>query len=90
MKYLLANYRLDRMIQKEKPVEVMDSLILPPTNKALEDTIQKNNSDDLSKAERKQQQEEKYKVYQRTYVGQLSEEEESNTESDYSSYSYFG
>ena len=72
---------------KEKPVEVMDSLILQPMSKAPEDTVQNNDSDDLSKMERKQQQEEdKYEVYQRTYMGQLSEEEESNTESYYSGY----
>ena len=76
---------------KEKLVEVAGSLLPPPMTKALEDTIQKNDHDDLSEAERKQQQEEeKYEVYQRTYMGQLSEEEESDTESDYSVYSYFG
>ena len=52
--------------------------------------VKKNDSNELSKAERKQQQEEeKYEVYQRTYIGQLSEEGESNTESDCSGYSYF-
>ena len=51
----------------------------------------KDDSNELSKAEKKQQQEEeKYVVYQRTYIGQLSEEDESYTESDYSGYSYFG
>ena len=44
----------------------------------------------LSKAERKlQQEEEKYKLDQRVYVGKLSEEEESDTESECSGYSYF-
>ena len=75
---------------KEKLVEVTYSLIPPTTTKALEDTIQKNDSDNTSKVERKhQQEEEKYKVYQKAYMGQLSEEDESNTESDYSGYSYF-
>ena len=68
-----------------------DLLILPPTTKTLEDTAEMNDNDELSEAERKQQQEEeKYVVYQRTYVGQLSEEEESDSESDNSGYSYFG
>ena len=51
---------------------------------------EKNDSDELSEAERKQQQEQKFTVYQRIYVAQLSEEEESETELDYSGYSYFG
>ena len=65
-------------------VDVTVSLILPLTSKAPEDMAGKNDSDVLSKAERKQQQgEEKYVVYQKTYVGQLSEEQESDTETDY-------
>ena len=76
---------------KEELVEVTDSLILPLTTKAPEDTVDKNDSDKPSKVGRKQQQEDdKYTVYQRTYMGQLSDEEEGNTESDYSGYSYFG
>ena len=67
-----------------------DSLILPRPTEELEDMVEKNNSNELSEAERKQQlEEEKYKVYQRTYSGQISEEEESDTDSDYSGYSYF-
>ena len=43
------------------------------------DMIEKNDSDKLSKVESKQQQEEeKYELYRRVYLGQLSEEEESN------------
>ena len=68
---------------KEKLVEVTDMLIPPPMTKTPEDIVEKSNSDKLSKAERKlQQEEEKYKLYQRVYMGQLSEEEESNTEPD--------
>ena len=58
-------------------------------NKASEHMVEKNNSEELSEAEGKQQEVEMYEVYQRTYMGQLSEGEESNTESDYPGYSYF-
>ena len=76
---------------KEELVDMTDLLVLSPTTKAPEDMGEKNDSDELSKVERKQQQEEeKYVVYQRTYIGQLSEEKESKTESDNSGYSYFG
>ena len=43
---------------KEEPVEVTDSLIPSPMTKAPEGMIEKNNSDELSKAERKQEEEE--------------------------------
>ena len=43
---------------KEKPVEVTDSLIPPPLTEMLEDTAGKNDSDKLSEAKRKLQQEE--------------------------------
>ena len=37
-----------------------------------------------------QQEEEKYVLQQKIYIGQLGEEEESNTGSEYLGYSYFG
>ena len=47
----------------------------------------KKDGKELSEAERKLQwEEESYKQYQRLYVGQLSEEEESDTESYCSAY----
>ena len=67
----------------------MESLIPLPTTKALEEITEKTD-DELTKAKnRDQQKEEKYTMYQRTYIGQLSEEEGSVTESDYSGSSYF-
>ena len=57
--------------------------------RAQDNMVEKNDSDELCETERKQQQGEKYVVYQRIYMGQLSEEEDSNTESDFSGYSYF-
>ena len=70
---------------KEELVEVTGSLIPLPMTRVPEDMVEKNDSSELSKVDRKQE-EEKYKVYQRTYVGQHSEEEETDTESDYSGY----
>ena len=67
-----------------------DSLIPPLLTKTPEDMVEKNNSNKLSDSERKlQQEEEKYKQYQRVYMGQLSEKEESDTELDCSVCSYF-
>ena len=75
---------------KEELIEVTDSLIPPPPTETPEDMAGKNNSEELSEAERKlQQEEESYKQYHRVYMRQLSEEEESDTESDSSTYSYF-
>ena len=39
---------------KQELVEETDSLILPPMTKASEDMVEKNDSDELSEAERKQ------------------------------------
>ena len=75
---------------KEEPKKVTDSLVPPPLTETPEDMAGKNDSKELSEAERKlQQEEENYKQYQRIYMGQLSEEEESDTASDCSTYSYF-
>ena len=38
---------------------------------------------------RYQQEEEKYVLQQKIYIDQLSDEEESDTDSEYSGYSYF-
>ena len=75
---------------REELIEVTYSLIPPPPTETPEDTIGKNGGEELSEIERKLQlEEESYKQYQRIYVGQLSEQEESDTESDCSTYSYF-
>ena len=53
-----------------------ESLIPPLTTKALEEMAEKTNSNELNEVERRDQwEEEKDMVYQRTHVGQLSEEE---------------
>ena len=74
---------------KEEQVNVTESLIPLLTTKALEEMTEKTD-DELTKAEKRDQQEkEKYAMYQRMYIGQLSEEEKSDTESDYLGSSYF-
>ena len=74
----------------EELIEVTDSLIPPPLTETPGDMTERNDSQELSEVERKlQQEEEKYKLYERIYVGQLSEEEESDTESDNLTYCYF-
>ena len=48
-------------------------------------------TEELTEVEmRFQQEEENYMLHLKVYVGQLSQEEESDTESHYSGYSYFG
>ena len=48
------------------------------------------NKEELSEAEKRlQQEEEKYGLYRRVYVGQLSNEEESDMDSDGSTYSFY-
>ena len=75
---------------KKELIELTDSLIPPPLTEMPEDMVGKNDSKELSKVESKLNRREKsYEQYQRVYVGQLSEEEESDTESDDSTYSYF-
>ena len=67
---------------KEKQIDVTASLIPLPTieeEKALEEMTEK--TAELTKVgKRNQQIEEKYMMYQRAYIEQLSEEEESDTQ----------
>ena len=70
---------------QEEQIQVTDLLIPPPTM----DKEEKATTEEKTDAEtRYQQEEEKYKLQKKIYVGQLSEEE-SDTSSDYSGYSYF-
>ena len=67
-----------------------ESLIPPPPTETPGDMTAKNDCEELSEGERNlQQEEEKCELYHRIYVGQLSEEGESDTESDGLTYSYF-
>ena len=67
-----------QITQSDPKEELTDSLIPPPMTKTPEDMVQKNDNNELSKMDRKiQEEEKKYELHQRIYVGQLSEEEES-------------
>ena len=78
---------LEHDIPQEEQIKVTDLLILPPTM----DEEEKATIEETMELEtRYQQEEEKYVLQQKTYIGQLSDEEESNTSSEYSGYSYFG
>ena len=70
---------------KEELLEVMKSLI--PPEEATENT---NREELLEEDKRLQREEEKYELYYRIYVGQLSNKEESNTDTDGSTDTYFG
>ena len=85
----LSKLHIGQNDPKEEQVDVTGSLIMPSTTKTLEEMVEKTDGE-LAKAEKKyQQEEEKYTMYQGMYIGQLSEEEECNTESDDSGCSYF-
>ena len=58
---------------------------------ALEEATENTNGEELLEAEKRlQREEENYELYDRIYVGQLSNEEESNTDTNRSTYTYFG
>ena len=78
--------------QKEESLKVMESLIppLPPTTEMSDDTAENINGEELTEAERKlQREEENYEMYDRIYVGQFNDEEDSNTDNNDISYTYF-
>ena len=76
---------------KEEMLEVTTSLIPPPTvTEASEDAMENNNGEGLWEVEKMlQRKEEQHELYDRIYVSQLSNEEESNTDTDGSTYTYF-
>ena len=70
----------------------MNSLIPPPppVTETPGDATGNTSGEKLSEVEKRlQKEEEKYNLYGRVYVGQLSEEEENDTDSDCSTYNYF-
>ena len=77
---------------KEEPLEVTRSLIPPPpATEAPEVQTENTNGEELSEVEKRlQREEEKYELYNRIYVGQLSDEGDSDTDTDGSTYTYFG
>ena len=76
---------------KEEPIEVMTSVSPPPQVTETPGEVTENtNEEELLEAEKKlQKEEEKYKLYERIYVGQLREEEESDMDTDGLTYTYF-
>ena len=78
--------------QKKEPLEVTESLVPPPSmTEASDDTVEKTNGEEVMEAERKlQREEEKYKMYDKIYMGKLSDEEDSDTDTKDMSYTYFG
>ena len=87
-----SNLQIRQSILKEEPIEVTKSLIPPPPmTEAPEDITENTNGEGLLKAEKRlQREEEKYKLYNRIYIGQLSNEEESITDTNRLTYTYFG
>ena len=69
---------------QEELIQVTGSLTLPPTTDEEEKTTTQEKTDVETSI---QQEEEEYELQQKNYVGQLSNEE-SDTSSDYSDFSY--
>ena len=69
----------------------MNSLIPPPpATETPGDMTGNTNREELLEVEKRlQKEEEKYDLYRRVYIGQLSKEEESDTDSDCSTHGYF-
>ena len=79
----------------EEPVEVTQSLVLMWTDMTnTEGVIKEEPGEEEEKQTemelRLQKEEERYELYNRLYIGQLHKEEMTDTETDNSSYSYFG
>ena len=76
---------------KEEQIEVTNSLIPPPTTgKEEEKVTMEETMEEMTEGEKKYQQEGKYTLQEKIYIGQLSKEEERDTGSEYSCYSDFG
>ena len=91
-KVAFSKLQIGQSDPQEEPLEVTTLLIPPPpTTEALGDMIENTNREGLSEAEKRlQRDEEQYELYNRIYVGQLSNDEESDMDTDDSAYTYFG
>ena len=87
----LSKLQIGQDSHKEELLEVTESLVLlPSTLTASEDTTE-NTDEGLMEAEVKLQgEEEKFEMYDRIYMGLLSDEESSDMETDELTYTYFG
>ena len=76
---------------KEELLEVTKSLIpLPSMTEALEDVTEDTNREGLLEVEKRlQREEEQYKLYDSIYIGQSSDEEENDMDTDGLTYTYF-
>ena len=85
------NFGQDNLREKE-PLEVMQSLVPLPSDPANVGATTKDETEEgqMDMEIRLQKEAEKFEMYDRIYVGQLSEEETSDTETDDLAYSYFG
>ena len=84
---------LEQDEQKERePLQVTQSLVpLPSEPMNMEATTKdKTEEGQMGMETRLQKEAEKFEMHDRIYVGQLSEEETSDTETDDLAYSYFG
>ena len=79
--------------QKEKePLEVTQYLVPLPSDPMNVKAATKDETEEEGQTDmeiRLQKEVEKFEMYDQIYVGQLNEEETSDTEMDYSAYSYF-
>ena len=77
--------------QKEEPLEVTELLVPPPPmTEVSDDTAENTNGEELMEVEKRlQREEEKYEMYNGIYVGQLSDKEDSNTDTNETGYTYF-
>ena len=78
--------QLDHDNPQEEKIQVTGLLILPPT---MDEEEQVTTEETMQAETRYQQEEVKYMLQHKIYIDQLSKEEESNTGSEYSGYSYF-
>ena len=77
--------------KEEEPLEVTESLVPLPSDSPNAEGTTKDKEEGLMEVEvRLQRGEEKFKMYDKIYIGLLSEEETGNKETDESTYSYFG
>ena len=86
-----SKLQIGQDIQKEEPLEVMESLVLlSPATETSEDMAKNTDREVLMEAEgRLQREEEKSEMSDQIYMGQVSDEEDSDMDTDESNYTYF-
>ena len=76
---------------KDEPLEVTESLVpTPQVTETSDDTAENTDEEELTEAERKlQREEEKHDMFDRIYMSQLSDEEDSDMDTNDMGYTYF-